>query len=120
VSKMLEGLKTWLRAINDASTSDIIVVETPAEAPPPVGAGVRLQSGAIVGIFALLVFHFLYFTSSILILVITALLLSMLLAPFVGLLERIRVPRSLSALIVVVAAVGALFAIAASLCGLVT
>jgi hypothetical protein len=57
---MLEGLKTWLQSMNDASASDVIVGETPAEAPPPVGAGARLQSGAIVGIFALLMFYFLW------------------------------------------------------------
>jgi predicted PurR-regulated permease PerM len=114
--KMLEGLKAWLPSMNDAS--DVVVGETHAEAPPPlVGAGGRLPSGAIVGIFALLVFYFLYFASPILIPIITALLLSMLLAPFVGLLKRVRVPRTLGALIVVVAAVGALFGIAASLRG---
>ena len=113
---MLEGLKTWLLSMNDAS--NVVVGETHAEAPPPlVSAGARLQSGAIVGIFALLVFYFLYFASPILIPIITALLLSMLLAPFVGLLKRARVPRTLGALIVVVAAVGALFGIAASLRG---
>jgi predicted PurR-regulated permease PerM len=113
---MLEGLKAWLPSMNDAS--DVVVGETHAEAPPPlVGAGGRLPSGAIVGIFALLVFYFLYFASPILIPIITALLLSMLLAPFVGLLKRVRVPRTLGALIVVVAAVGALFGIAASLRG---
>jgi predicted PurR-regulated permease PerM len=120
LSKVLEGLKTWLRSMNDASASDIVVGETPekpTEAPPPVTANARLQSGAIVGIFALLVFYFLYFASPILIPIIAALLLSMLLAPFVGLLERVRVPRTLGSLIVVVAAIGALFGIAASLRG---
>jgi predicted PurR-regulated permease PerM len=118
MSKMLEGLKIWwFQSMNDASASDVIVGETPPEAPHPVGAGARRQSGAIVGIFALLVFYFLYFASPILIPIITALLLSMLLAPFVGLLKRVRVPRTLGALIVVVAAVGALFGVAASLRG---
>jgi len=120
VSKVLEGLKTWLQSMTDASASDVVAGETPekpAEAPPPIGANARLQSGAIVGIFALLVFYFLYFASPILIPIITALLLSMLLAPFMGLLERVRVPRTLGALIVVVAAVGALLGIAASLRG---
>jgi len=120
VSKVLEGLKTWLRSMNDASASDVVVGETPekpAEAPPPVRASARLQSGAIVGIFALLTFYFLNFASPILIPIIAALLLSMLLAPFVGLLERVRVPRTLGSLIVVVAAIGALFGIAASLRG---
>ena len=120
MSKVLEGLKTWLRSMNDASASDVVVGETPekpAEAPPPVRASARLQSGAIVGIFALLMFYFLNFASPILIPIIAALLLSMLLAPFVGLLERVRVPRTLGSLIVVVAAIGALFGIAASLRG---
>lgn len=104
--KVLEGLKNWVLSTNDASALDVIVGETPAEAPLSDGAGARLQSGAITGIFALLVFYFLYFASPILISIIMALLLSMLLAPFVGLLDRrVRVPRTLGALIVVVAAV---------------
>ena len=45
------------------------------------------------------------------------LLLRMLLAPFVRLLEWVRVPRTLGSLIAVAAAVGALFAIAASVSG---
>ena len=63
------------------------------------------------------IFNVLYFASPILIPIITALLLSMQLAPFVRLLEWIRVPRTLGSLIVVVAAVGVLFGIAASLRG---
>ena len=90
-------------------------LEKPAEAPAPVEVSSRLQSGAILGIFTLLVFYFLYFASPILIPIITALLLSMLLAPFVRLLELVHVPRALGSLIVVVAAVGALVGIAASL-----
>jgi hypothetical protein len=71
VSKVLEGLKTWLQSMNDASAPDVVggettETETP-QAPPPVRASVRLQSGAIVGIFILLVFYFLYFASPILI-----------------------------------------------------
>jgi predicted PurR-regulated permease PerM len=120
VPKVLEGLKTWLQSMNDAWASDVAVAEAPeklAEPPAHDNASVRLQSGAIVGIFALLVFYFLYFASPILIPIITALLLSMLLAPFVRLLEWVRVPRALGSLIVVVVAVGALFGIAASLRG---
>jgi predicted PurR-regulated permease PerM len=120
VSKLLEGLKTWLHSMNDASASDVVVGETPekpTDAATPVVAGARLQSGAIVGIFALLVFYFLYFASPILIPIIMALLLSMMLVPFVGLLERVRVPRTLGSLIVVVAAIGALLGIAASVRG---
>ena len=115
--KLLEGLKTWLRSMNEFRASDVAVRETPVEAPIPVKASARFQSGMIVGIFALLMFYFLHFASPILIPIITALLLSMLLAPFVRLLEWVRVPRILGSLIVVVAAAGALFGIAASLRG---
>jgi hypothetical protein len=80
VSKLLESLKVWRQSMTDAWASDVAVDETPA-APAPVEAGARLQSGAIVGIFALLVFYFLYLASPILIPIIMALLLSMLLAP---------------------------------------
>jgi predicted PurR-regulated permease PerM len=118
VPKLLEGLKTWLQSMNDASASDVAVRETlekPAEAPSLVDASARLQSRAIVGTFALLVFYFLYFVSPILIPIIMALLLSMLLAPLVRLLELVHVPRTLGSLIVVAAAVGVLIGIAASL-----
>jgi predicted PurR-regulated permease PerM len=118
--KLLKGLKTWLQSMNDAWSSDVAVRETPekpTEAPIPFAASARFQSGVIVGIFALLMFYFLHFASPILIPIIMALLLSMLLAPFVRLLEWIRVPRTLGSLIVVVAAAGVLFGIAASLSG---
>jgi predicted PurR-regulated permease PerM len=117
---LLEGLKTWLQSKNDAWASNVAMGDSPEEpvkAPIPVEVSARLQSGAVVGIFALLVFYFLYFASPILIPIITALLLSMLFAPFVRLLEWVRVPRTLGSLIVVVAAVGALFGVAASLRG---
>src|SRR5947209_6456295 len=52
--------------MTDAWASDVAVDETTG-APAPVEAGARLQSGAIVGIFVLLVLYFLYFASPILI-----------------------------------------------------
>jgi predicted PurR-regulated permease PerM len=121
VPKLLKRLKTWLQSMNSALAADVAVGETserPADVPPtPEDFSARCQSGAIIGIFVLLMFYFLYFASPILIPIITALLGSMLLAPFVRLLEWIRVPRTLGSLIVVMAAVGALFGIAASLRG---
>jgi hypothetical protein len=33
--KMLEGLERWLHSMNDATASDVIAGESPAEAPPP-------------------------------------------------------------------------------------
>jgi hypothetical protein len=74
--------------MTDAWASDVALDETHG-APAPVEAGAHLQSGAIVGIFVLLMLYFLYFASPILIPIIMALLLSMLLAPFVRLLEWI-------------------------------
>jgi hypothetical protein len=117
---VLEGFKNWLQSVNGTWASDVAegaALEKPLDEPIPASAGGGLQSGAIVGIFALLVFYFLYFAAPILIPIITALLLSMLLAPFVRLLEWGRVPRILGSLIVVMAAVGALFGIAASIKG---
>lgn len=99
--KVLESFKTWLKSVNEAWAPDVAVSNAPAqraEAPDLAQVGGRLQSGATVGIFALLVLYFLYFASPILIPIITALLLSMLLAPFVRLLEWVRVPRTLGAL----------------------
>jgi hypothetical protein len=43
VPKMLEGLERWLHSMNDATASDVIAGESPAEAPPPVGAGEHLS-----------------------------------------------------------------------------
>jgi hypothetical protein len=94
VPKLLQSLKAWRQSMTDAWASDVAVDETPG-APAPVEAGGRLQSGAIVGIFALLMFYFLYFASPILIPIIMALLLSMLLAPIVRLLEWVRVETGL-------------------------
>jgi predicted PurR-regulated permease PerM len=100
--------------MNDASTPDVTVGDTAAEASPLADAGAgfgcsdhRYICPAGVSLSLL----------PILIPIIAALLLSMLLATFVGLLERIGVPRTLDVLIVVVAAVGASFAIAAGLRG---
>ena len=74
--KVLEGFKTWLKSVNEAWASDVAVADAPAqhaEAPNPTQGGGRLQSGATVGIFALLVFYFLYFASPILISIIAPL-----------------------------------------------
>jgi predicted PurR-regulated permease PerM len=120
LSRVREGFSTWLKSVNEAWASDGAVGDAPAQQAEEANAahgGGRLQSGATVGIFALLVFYFLYFASPILIPIITALLLSMLLAPFVRLLEWVRVPRTLGSLIVVMAAVGILFGIAGGLKG---
>jgi predicted PurR-regulated permease PerM len=120
VLKLLEGITSRLQLIGSEWASGAGLVESPktfAEIPPLMKAEGRLQSGAIVGIFALLVFYFLYFASPIIIPIVTALLLSMLLSPLVRQLEWLRVPRVLGSLIVVVVAVGSLFGVAASLSG---
>jgi predicted PurR-regulated permease PerM len=61
----------------------------------------RGRSLPTVGIFVLLLVFALYFASPVLIPIATALLLSMLLAPLVGLLERVYVPRVLGAAVIV-------------------
>ena len=101
LSKILEGLKTWAKTARDVWASDVTVGDAPAqqaEGLDPARAGGRPQSGATVGIFVLLIFYFLYFAAPILIPIVTALLLSMLLAPVVQLLEWARVPRTLGSL----------------------
>ena len=55
----------------------------------------------IIGIFELLLLFAIYIAAPVLVPIATALLLSLLLSPAVGLFERLRVPRPLSAAIVV-------------------
>jgi hypothetical protein len=46
VSKVLEGLKTWLQSMNDASAPDVVggeTTETSPEAPPPVRTSLDLH-----------------------------------------------------------------------------
>jgi hypothetical protein len=65
-----EGFTTWLKSVNEAWAPDGAVGDAPAQQAEEASAahgGGRLQSGATVGIFALLVFYFLYFASPILI-----------------------------------------------------
>jgi predicted PurR-regulated permease PerM len=121
VPKLLKGLKAWLQSMGDGWASGGSVGDVPEKRSDPLDMSIednaRLRTAAIVGVFSLLVFYFLFFASPILIPIITALLLSMLLAPFVRLLEWARVPRTLGAMIVVLATVGGLFGIVASLRG---
>jgi len=57
-----------LASIDGTWTSEVAVGDSarqPVMAPVPVEVSARLQTGAVVGIFALLVFYFLYFVSPI-------------------------------------------------------
>ena len=66
------------------------------------------RSVATAVIAVLLVFYTLFFAASLLVPIAAAVLLSMLLAPAVQLLERLRVPRLLASAIVVLSVVGLL------------
>jgi predicted PurR-regulated permease PerM len=66
----------------------------------------RSVAGTVIAV--LLVFFTLYFASALLVPIAAAVLLSMLLAPAVQLLERVRVPRMLASAIVVLSVVGLL------------
>ena len=114
--KLRSTLRNWFRSTGQEDGSDLPVVgpaQNADDASTPVDLNARLQSGAVTGIFFLLALYFLYFASPILIPIVMALLLSMLLAPFVRLLELVRVPRTVGAMIVLLIALGALFGIAA-------
>ena len=116
--KLLGSLRDWLQSLNEARLSDVASAEPDeiaVEAASPVDLGARRQSRAVTGIFIMLTVYFLYFASPILIPIVMALLLSMLLAPLVGLLELVRVPRTLGSLVVVLAVLAVLFGIGASL-----
>jgi predicted PurR-regulated permease PerM len=73
----------------------------PRSLPALLDVNGRGRSLPVMGIFVLLLLFALYLASPVLIPIATALLLSMLLAPLVGLLELIRVPRALGAAIIV-------------------
>src|SRR5438552_7335168 len=79
---------------------------------PPSG-----RSVATAVIAVLLVFYTLFFAASLLVPIAAAVLLSMLLAPAVQLLERLRVPRLLASAIVVLSVVGLLGAGMVALAG---
>src|ERR1700704_5907093 len=66
----------------------------------------RSVAGTVVAI--LLVFYTLYFAAPLFVPIAAAVMLSMLLAPAVQLLERVRVPRMLASAIVVLSVVGLL------------
>ena len=66
----------------------------------------RSVAGTVIAV--LLVFFTLYFATALLVPIAAAVLLSMLLAPAVQLLERVRVPRMLASAVVVLSVVGLL------------
>ena len=85
---------------------------TNKEEQPPNGAGeereispdtlYKVRSGALIGIFILAILYTAYFAAPILIPMALAFLLSMILAPIVGWLERFHIPTMLGAAVVLV------------------
>jgi predicted PurR-regulated permease PerM len=72
---------------------------------------VALQSAVATAVLDVIIVMTLYFGREIVIPIALAILLSFVLAPVVGLLQRIRVPRGIAVVSVVVLAFGLLFAI---------
>ena len=73
----------------------------------------RLRPGTsipLTGIFVLLIFYTIYFAAPVLVPITVALLLSVLLSPFVDRLERLRVPRVAGAAVVIIITFGVISA----------
>ncbi|HEY8494831.1 MAG TPA: AI-2E family transporter [Myxococcota bacterium] len=77
----------------------------PAE-PPPADRPTRVASVALTGLFLLAVVYTLYFASNVLLPIVIAVLASLVLEPLVKLLERVRVPSAIGALVLVLALLG--------------
>ena len=114
-----EVLREWFQSVTEArateARTDELLPPRAEDAPDALEANARLQARAVVGIFILLALYFLYFAAPIIIPIVSAVLLSMLLAPLVRLLELVRVPRALGSLVVVLATLGAFLGIGVSL-----
>src|SRR5256885_4622772 len=82
---------------------------------PSWPASGRSVAGTIVAV--LLVFYIFYFAAPLLVPIAAAVMLSMLLAPAVQLLERVRIPRILASAIVVLSVMGLLGAAIIALSG---
>jgi hypothetical protein len=71
VPKLLKGLKAWLQSMGDGRASAGAVGDVPEKRGDPLDTSAednaRLRTAAIVGVFSLLVFYFLFFASPILI-----------------------------------------------------
>jgi len=114
-----EILREWFQSVTEArateARTDELLPPRAEDAPDALEATARMQARAVVGIFILLTLYFLYFAAPIIIPIVSAVLLSMLLAPLVRLLELVRVPRALGSLVVVLATLGAFLGIGVSL-----
>src|SRR5512135_17595 len=71
-------------------------------------ARIDVRSAMLTGIFIMLVFYTLYFAAPVLMPIILAMLFNLLLAPVVRLLNKVRIPESLGAAMVLLVALGAL------------
>ncbi|MGA9333315.1 MAG: AI-2E family transporter, partial [Rudaea sp.] len=99
----------------------VTVIEAVAETTAPLTtrhgrSDLRTLKRSVVAILVLLVFGLFYLAQEVLIPIVLALLLSLLLSPLVGAMQRfVRLPRMLGSLITVLALVGAMLLAVASL-----
>jgi len=81
---------------------------------------VTLLSAVAIALLAAMIIATLYFGREVFVPIALAILLSFVLAPLVGLLQRIRVPRGLAVVSVVIIAFGLIFATGSLLAALLT
>ena len=81
---------------------------------------IALQSAVATAVLAVIIVMTLYFGREIVIPIALAILLSFVLAPVVGLLQRIRVPRGIAVVSVVILAFALLFAVGSLLASQLT
>ena len=86
-----------------------LIVEPVAPQPPAASVAVDIRSAMLTGIFVMLVFYTLYFAASVLMPIILALLFNFLLAPVVRLLNKLGIPQTVGAALVLIVTLGALF-----------
>ncbi|HEX7968489.1 MAG TPA: AI-2E family transporter [Stellaceae bacterium] len=91
---------TWPEVPSRPADDAAVEPEVSRVEPPPLPRDVR--SVALTGIFVLLIFYTLHFTSEIAIPLVFALLLKLLLQPGVRALGRLRIPQPLAALAMIV------------------
>jgi predicted PurR-regulated permease PerM len=103
-----------LPSLQDTGPPELSVVSTEAdEAEMPLPSDPR--TFFLGGIFALGVFAALYLASSIILPIVLALVLNLLLQPAVHLLERMRVPRAIGALVAIILVIGVIVGLVAAL-----
>lgn len=108
-------ISTYAQTTSQECTQPAFDLQCESEAPAPLSTVARSVSLTVIAV--LVVFYTLYFAASLLVPIASSILLSMMLAPAVQSLERLRVPRMLASGLIVLATVGLIGAGIAALAG---